>query len=127
MVVGQVPVECCTRHLARGAQHPGAVRLHSWPLLLQCLQNPEVNSRRPGRFARRSAPSPSRAPPPPPPPPKPGAPSPALLGPPGSGLRPRPGAPPALPGAVGNTEEVTDWGFRASSVEEGTLELGLEG
>lgn len=32
-----------------------------------------------------------------------------------------------IQGAVGNTEEVTDWGFRESSVEEGTLELGLEG
>lgn len=30
-------------------------------------------------------------------------------------------------GAVGNTEEVADWGFRESSIEEGTLELGLEG
>lgn len=37
------------------------------------------------------------------------------------------GQPGPARGAVGNTEEVTDWGFRESSVEEGTLELGLEG
>lgn len=83
--------------LARGAQRTGAARLHTRPPPPpRRLQNPEVNSRRPGRFARRSAPSSSRAPLP-----EPGAPSPALLGPPGSGLRPHPGAPPALPGPCG--------------------------
>jgi hypothetical protein len=40
--------------LACGAKHARATWPHSWPLQLWHLQNPEVNSRRPGRFARCS-------------------------------------------------------------------------
>ena len=66
---------------AHRAQHAGAMVPHSQPQPLWCLQNLEVNSRRPRRFVHCSTQSPSQAQRPP----KPGAPSPALFRPAGLG------------------------------------------